>query len=274
MAPGMAHCSGELCVQRLHKGRRNAAVARISLVTGTSLAFLAFESIKRRSSNEGGLTMVRTTQIVVLVGLSCLASATRAAADPIAITSGFLTVSRDAPPVSSISIAGTRGFSLEASVTPSEGPVNPLDSCSPCAPGSSVMVGGRLSFSAFSGVATLDGTSYDVSSDVSAPASVHLELFGNPIVAPTDSGFVTSPFTALLFFNRPGTFPDFTDVLDGGGLATMQFVRSSAGGPSLLNLDTVRFDFADQTPVPEPATLLMVAGGLLGIARAARNRRA
>jgi len=219
--------------------------------------------------------MVRTSHIVVLVGLLNLTVATRAGADPIALTNGFLVVSRDAPPVSSTSLAGTRGFSLEASVTPSEGPVNPLDACSPCAPGSSIMVGGILSSSAFSGVATLDGTSYAVSSDVSAPASVHLELFGNSIVAPSDSGFVMSPFTAQLFFNRPGTFPDVTDVLNGRGLATLQFVRSFPDGPFSLNLDTIRFDFADQSPVPEPATMLMVAGGLIGIARARRrNRRA
>ncbi len=245
----MAHCSGELCVQRLHKGRRNAAVARISLVTGPSLAFLVFESIKRRSSNEGGLTMVRTTQIVVLVGLSRLASATRergSDCDNEWLPDCFW----DAPPVSSISIAGTRGFSLEASVTPSEGPVNPLDSCSPCAPGSSVMVGGRLSFSAFSGVATLDGTSYDVSSNVSprrqsTSSSSAIQSWHPPIQA-------LSRHRLLRCFSSTGQarFRTLRMSWNGGGLATMQFVRSSAGGPSLLNLDTVRFDFADQIRFP------------------------
>ena len=39
------------------------------------------------------------------------------------------------------------------------------------------------------------------------------------------------------------------------------------------NLERIRYDFTDQTPVPEPSTLTMVAGGLLAVMRAARKRR-
>jgi PEP-CTERM putative exosortase interaction domain len=38
-------------------------------------------------------------------------------------------------------------------------------------------------------------------------------------------------------------------------------------------IERIRYDFADQAPVPEPSTLTMVAGGLLAIVRAARKRR-
>ena len=221
--------------------------------------------------------MTRIIRLVAWVGLLWLSSAPPVSADPIVVTAGFLTAPRFTPPPGSVSLVGTRGFSLEGRVSPGEGNVHPLNECDPCRPGSAFSVGGILSGAVFTGVATLDGSTYTDLSSVDSPSSLYFEFVGSTIApafqdAPT---FITAPFSIRQgFFNL--SFPAQSALVVGGGIATL-LLRPEPdlfGVPNQWVVDSVRYDFANQTPVPEPATLAMVAGGLLAITRAVkRNRR-
>jgi hypothetical protein len=120
---------------------------------------------------------------------------------------------------------------------------------------------------------TLDGQTYTVGSSVD-PVGPLLEFFGTARVPePSDSPtVVTAPFTAEgRFFLGFDTIPV---VMEGRGIATLLFnpFPAGVGSPPTSIIERVRYDFTDQTPVPEPATLTMVAGGLMAIARAEKRR--
>jgi hypothetical protein len=218
--------------------------------------------------------MTRITSFVACMGLLLLGAVPRASADPIRITGGTIVVTGRAE-IGAVSIVGTRGFSLLGGVDPGEGRVDPFTDCNPCLPGTTtISVGAFLGGTALPAVATLDGNTYTVGSGIDDPVSVVLELFGmSRVPAPSDSPtMVTAPFTAEGRFFLP--FPDTPVLIRGGGIATLLFRPFPAGGsPETWEIDQVRYDFTDQTPVPEPATLMMVAGGLAAIVRVRKKRR-
>jgi hypothetical protein len=208
------------------------------------------------------------------VGLFCLCLSASAAADPIpvTVTGGFFDVPRPVT-VGTASVTGTRDFSLEARVISNEGRVDPLDVCNPCAPGSLLSIGASLSGSAFDGVATLDGVTYPDISNLASPASLFFEFFGTIVMPPIQDGspMISAPFTMTGQFNLP--FPDAPVPLSGRGIATLTLRPEFLGGfePQQWSVDRVRYDFAAPTPVPEPATIALVSGGLLAIVRSRRS---
>jgi hypothetical protein len=192
-----------------------------------------------------------------------------AAADTIAVTSGFVTAPRSE--VGAVSLQGTRGFTLEGRVDPTEGRVDPL-LCSPCIPGLPMSIAANLSGSVFSGPATLDGTTYADISGVDAPASLFLEIFGGSLIPAFRDSPTTfrTAFTAEGFFSLP--FSGQPVALTGTGLATV-FLRPNPfveGDPRNWTVDRVRYDFAQPSAVPEPSTLILVGGGILALARRRR----
>jgi hypothetical protein len=218
--------------------------------------------------------MPRIVRLVGCVGIVWLASIPRASADPIVVTAGFLTAPRLTPPNGTASLTGTRGFTLEARVTTGEGNVEAVNECTPCLPGTELSVGGVLSGTVFVGTATLDGNTYADLLGVDAPASLYFEFFGSTITpafrnAPTT---ITAPFTMRGQFNLP--FPTPLAFFEGRGIATVLLTPElDQFGEHRWVGDFVRYDFSDQTPVPEPATLVMVASGLLAVVRGRfRNR--
>ena len=210
--------------------------------------------------------MTRITSFVVCIGLLSLGGP-RASAEPIRITGGTFLV----PGLSesgSIAIVGTRGFSLVSKVTTLEGHVDPFIECTPCGLGvSTISIGAFQGGTSFFGPVTLDGVTYHVGDGIDDPEIISFEIFGTAPVPSLDSlpTSVTAPFTlAGNFFASPNAGVP----IEGRGLATLFF-----GPGSSVNIQRIRYDFTDQTPVPEPSTLTMVAGGLLAVARAARRRR-
>ena len=217
--------------------------------------------------------MTRITSFVVTIGLLCLGATSRASAEPIRITGGTFLV----PSLSesgSISIVGTRGFSLVSKVTTLEGRVDPFTECTPCGPaGSTISIGAFQGGTSFFGPVTLDGVTYHVGDGIDDPELISFEIFGTaPVPSPNSlPTSVTVPFT--LEGNFFASFPETGVAIEGRGLATL-FFKPDGSMPINPNIERVRYDFADQTPVPEPSTLTMVAGGLLAVVRAVRKRRA
>ena len=218
--------------------------------------------------------MTRTIRNVALGALSWAIFTPQVSADPILVTSGVLTAPLP-PPNGSVSLVGTQGFSLEARVTVGEGNVHPLNECDRCLPGLELSVGGILSGAAFVGVATLNGTTYTDFSSVDSPASLYFEFFGSTVAPAFQDApiSITAPFSFRGIFSVP--FPDQPVMLTGGGLATLLFKPAIfvEGESRRWMVESVRYDFGDQTPVPEPGTLLMVGSGLLAFARAAKRAR-
>jgi hypothetical protein len=215
--------------------------------------------------------MTRTTSFVVCIGLLCLGAAPRASAEPIIITGGTFLVTGLTE--GSIAIVGTRGFSLVSQVSTLEGRVDAFTECIPCAPGESpISIGAFQAGTSFFGPVTLDGVTYHVGDGIDDPEYITLEIFGTAPVPSLDSlpASVTVPFT--LEGNFFTSFPQGASPIEGRGLATL-FFGTDLSTPRNPMIERIRYDFTDQTPVPEPATLTMVAGGLLAVVRAARKRR-
>ena len=212
--------------------------------------------------------MMRIAGCVAGLAVLSLASANSARAEPITIVAGTLSVSFAEVP--SITLQGTRGFSLNGSADISEGRVDPFI-CEPCAPGVQ-SIGANLSGPAIFGTATLDGATHILISANDSPASMALELTG-AVVMPVTTGrpiVLRAPFTAEgIFFP---TFPADSAQLTGGGVASL-FLSPDTGDPAAWDVNRVRYDFgAPQAPVPEPASLTMLGLAFAAAALRARKR--
>jgi len=171
----------------------------------------------------------------------------------------------------SIAIVGTRGFSLVSQVATSEGRVDAFTECIPCAPGSTISIDAVQAGTSFSGPATLDGVTYQVGEGIDDPEFIALNFFGTAPVPSLDS----LPTSVTVPFTLEGNFlliPGANVPIEGRGLATL-FFGTDSSVPRNAMIERIRYDFTDQTPVPEPATLTMVGGGLLAVLRAVRKRR-
>jgi hypothetical protein len=207
---------------------------------------------------------------IVAFGLTCLAVPTPAAADPISITSGSIVVT-DLVSIGTISIAGTRGFSIEGSVDPNEGRVDPINAC-PCLAGTTISLVAVLSGSAVVGTATLDGNQYELTGSIEDPAGVSLELVGTAMLPQLVSSatVVIAPFSVTassVFVFDGGSVP-----LNGSGIASLSLSPTFPvpNESPLWMVDQVRYDFA---PVPEPSTMTLITLGLAATTLRARMRR-
>jgi len=212
--------------------------------------------------------MTRCAVFVAFVGVLCLAVSREVRAEPIRLTGGSLDLSMHAG--GPFSLVGTRGFSLEGTVLSGEGRIDPLTSCLPCEPGSTISVGGSITGSAFFGTATLDGQTYPDINDDSLDHFVALELFGTIDVPAWQDAPVTisAPFRATGFFAST-LQPPFQVGIQGSGRVTLTLVPEPLG---TWALGPLRYDFV-ATPTPEPATLTLMSSGLVAAALRARKRR-
>lgn len=207
--------------------------------------------------------------------LACALLPVRAIADPVQITSGFLT-SSGAFGSAEFELAG-EGFDVAGTAEP--GVVFPALTCRPCTIGEPIDLRSQFLGTIGAASGTVDGTTY--TSFTVADSMV----FNAPTInAPTTGGAftVTQPFTfsstfvGVLNINTPDEENAFTKILMGQGTVTASFasVPIPEGSP-LFDFQSVRYDFMQATPgpdpIPEPMTLLLVGSGL---AAALRYRRA
>jgi len=207
--------------------------------------------------------------LIVLSALLLLTFTPSVKADPLVVTSGFLTVPGQlrAP---QYSFAG-QNFSITGHGSePGAAP-----SCSPCKTGdvismNSLFVGGSLGLGSvtFDGM-TLENLVFGGVFQFTAPSVV--------VPVGTTNLTLTSPFTfAGNFFACPlevGTLncgPStqiFSAQFVGQGLATLQlrFSFINANGESVYDFGSVTYDF-ENSEIPEPMTITLLAAGLAGLA--------
>jgi hypothetical protein len=211
--------------------------------------------------------MTKCAKFVACVGVLCLGVTSAALAEPITVTAGSLVFPTGEPGV--LSLIGTRGFSLNGFVNSGETLIAPLKEI-PIVPDSPMSLRALLFGFAFIGVdATFDGHSYPNIGGVQSDAGAVIDIVGTLAVPAVRESLITltAPFTLHASFFQP--FPEPLVPVRGGGVATLTM---EVGTSEFWELRSLRYDFVE-TPVHEPATLILVGGGLAGLVRRARRRR-
>jgi hypothetical protein len=194
-------------------------------------------------------------------------------AEPIPVTSGFFSVTG----LGASAVFDLQGADFQAAGGLEPGVVGPDLTCFPCVAGAVISLDTSFLGSSGTGSAEVDGMTFP-----SIGLAATNFLFEAPdIVAPDTTGSfaVTRPFTfsGRLFgfaLTDPHQTPIFERLLIGQGLVTASFMENpNPGGPPLFSFRSIRYDFAEAAPVPEPATLLLVASGLGGALQLRRRGR-
>jgi PEP-CTERM motif-containing protein len=207
-----------------------------------------------------------------------LTAVSRANADPVTITSGFLLTEGWGVVSRPSTVSGTDGFRMTTTlaVGPGSGRIDPLSFCfgeTECAPGTRLNVGVYLD--AFDGGLidtrlTLNGREYDVNG---VDASLLLRpdgLFTVPEFGGAGMVVVTAPFTLTGFFSDHILIQQ--TQITGRGTASITLTHPDRESPGWVG-SSVRYDFASADPVPEPASMLLFGSGLAALAAVRRRRR-
>lgn len=199
---------------------------------------------------------------VALLTLGMVSAAAAASADPIRVKTGALV--GDSFGARLTASSPDRGFSIDASGDRAGGIYEPVQECNSgddCVPGATVGLGAQWSGGDFPGTATVDATRFVLSGFDEANAFVD---FTGSWVAPPFTGKTTAAVRAPFAFSgtfsfpaRPG-FPLAGLDLTGRGTATIGLVWGPLGS---WEVQSTRYDFADPTASPEPASLLLLASG-------------
>jgi len=196
-----------------------------------------------------------------------------ATADPIVITSGTLSVT---------GLSGGPSFSLTglnfaANGGGEQGSSTPQMKCFPCVSGDIISVAGFFGGSSVLHSATLNGTFYP-----NIGLGGVLIFTGPGIIVPNSTSNVTltSPFSftgqLLLCPSNCGSSspPFFTVDLVGSGIATVNLqIFFLSNGKPIFQFQNITYDFQAPEPTPEPMSILLLGGGLLGLAAKLRRPR-
>lgn len=217
--------------------------------------------------------MTSGRQLLPAVLLACAVLPSVAGADPVRITSGFLSVDG----LSTLGPFQLSGDGISLSGFSQLGVAGPAW-CFPCEPGSTIDLGTNYLANFGRATGTVNGTAY---SDVMLTGPVTFTAPG--ILAPSTPGpfTVVQPFTfeaavrGIADFDLPEERTVFEALLFGHGTVTASFGATplSPGEPLLFFFDSVRYDFSAAEPVPEPATLLLLGSGLAALAGRHHRRR-
>lgn len=188
-----------------------------------------------------------------------------AVADPIQITSGWFEVTGSR---GTVSVVGTRGFTLSSNVSTFDGVFRPWERChffAACVPGAMIDLEGYFVGLGLRGPVTLDGRTFPNVGGIISPNQASVRFLGSVLAPPLDRDTAT----VVAPFRLDGRFSYLSseEMLTGNGFATLSLRRSfgaAEGLPSAWDYSIVRYDF---TPAPEPATILLTAAGLLALTR-------
>jgi hypothetical protein len=219
------------------------------------------------------------TCTTALATAACLSFAVPVAADPIQITSGSLVYT--GPPGADISVEMSgAGFAFSGTTRAFSIWFSPYESClvPECLAGSTLdlrTAGAGPTY--VSSTATYDGEVYGGLGGILSVADIYTQWTGSLLIPEGfTGGTLTAPFAFSGYFQYTNdNFMTINKVgLFGSGTATVTFGRYNPQvDPNALLTQAVRFDFADVAPTPEPASMLLVATGVVGLLARRRHQR-
>ena len=224
--------------------------------------------------------MRRTLQLIACATAVWLAAPPKAMADPIAVTSGVLTLPSPfgGGPITLTGTDGTRMFTFAGTISD----IDPAPtSCHPCISQIGIDVSAP---GAAHGTLTYGNESYQAGGGFLDTEGV-LVLFiqGETILlpAPLALGEIRSfsaPFTASGRIIPPPIPGDgLTNTLTGSGIATVTLSGGPGGEANPLLWDFRRAEYrfsaaGEPAPIPEPASFLLFASGLTALVLKRRSR--